>query len=298
MTLIFDNQFLKYLIYIDNYRYFSKMSKKFVILKQKCYTYNMIEIPKKLKDSLKEIGFDFAEQQSIFYLFKNGLSNIADIAKGTNLPRSTIHLAIEQLIERGVLGVTITGKRRMVYIEKPEKLIKSVEHEKSIVNKKMAEIDLILPELRTFFALRGNSEQIDIEHFEGEDGFIETFFRSLDQEKYGEVLRISGATETFTVGRDRLKVYGTLRRKKNIIARMILQDSPMAEEEKKEAKLKLREVRTLPQSIFNTNLHVSIWKNHVSITIWDQGLRSIIITNKSIYEFFKMIFENFWQQAK
>ncbi len=258
----------------------------------------MIEIPKKLKDSLKEIGFDFAEQQSIFYLFKNGFSNIADIAKGTGLPRSTIHLAIEQLVERGVLGTTTIGKRRMVYVEKPEKLKNFIEHEEALVTKKKLEIDLILPELRAFFALRGNSEQIDVEHLEGEDGFVETFFRSLEQEKYGEVLRFSGATETFTVARERLKTYGDLRRKKNITARMIMSDSPLAAEEKKRSKTKLREIRTLPQSLFNPNLNISIWKNHVSITIWDKGLRSVIITNKSIYEFFVTIFENFWQQAQ
>lgn len=257
----------------------------------------MIEIPQKLKGSLKEVGFDFAEQQSIFYLFKNGISNIADIVKGVKLPRSTIHLAIEKLIERGVLATTTLGKRRMVYIEKPERIKKFVEHEQAITAKKMAEVELILPELRTFFALRGSSEQIDIEHLEGEDGFVETFFKSLEQEKNGEVLRFSGATETFTVARERLKSYGILRRKKNITARMIIPESPMANDEKNEAKVKLRETRTLPQSIFNPNTHITIWTNHVSITIWDQGLRSIIITNKSIYEFMKMIFELAWNQA-
>lgn len=274
------------------------MTRKFVILNGLCYTYSMIEIPQKLKDSLKEVGFDFAEQQSIFYLFKHGLSNIADIVKGVALPRSTIHLAVEKLIERGVLATTTLGKRRMVYIEKPEKIKKFVEHEQSITNKKMAEVELILPELRTFFALRGNSEQIDIQHLEGEDGFVETFFKSLEQDKNGEVLRFSGATETFTVARDRLKGYGVLRRKKNINARMIIPESPMAEDEKNEARVKLRETRILPASIFNPNLHITIWPNHVSITIWDQGLHSIVITNKSISEFMKMMFEIAWMQAK
>ena len=257
----------------------------------------MIEIPQEIKKTLKDIGLDMAEQQVVFYLFKNGLSNIADIASGVKLPRSTIHLAVENLIGKNVLGTTILGKRRMIYIEKPEKIKKFVEHEQIQVNKKMSELESILPELRTFFALRGESENIDIEQLEGEDGFIETFYKSLDQKKGGEVLRIQGDAETFTVARDRLKGYGVARRKKGISARNLMTESPKSQDEINESRLKLRETRILPKSILNPNLHFTIWKNHVSFTIWDQGLHTIIITNKSIYSFMKMMFEIAWAQA-
>ena len=258
----------------------------------------MIDIPIDIRKTLKDIGLDSAEQQVVFYLFKNGLSNIADIALGVKLPRSTVHLAVEHLIERNVLAVTTLGKRRMVYIEKPERIRKFVEHEQAEANKKMAELESILPDLRGFFALRGESEKIDIEELEGEDGFIETFFRSLDQDKGGEVLRMSGDTETFTVARDRLKGYGIARRKKHINARHLIPESPMAEDEILESRVKGRETRILPKTIFNPNLHLSIWKNHVTFTIWDQGLHTVIVTNKSIYDFMKMMFEIAWSGAK
>lgn len=258
----------------------------------------MLEIPQDIKKTLKDIGLDMAEQQVVFYLFKNGLSNIADVAAGVVLPRSTIHLAVENLIEKNVLATTILGKRRMIYIEKPEKIKKFVEYEQTQANKKMTELESILPDLRSFFALRGGNENIDVEHLEGEDGFIQTFFRSLEQDKDGEVLRISGDTETFTVARDRLKGYGVARRKKHISARHIITDSPMAQDEINESNIKLRETRVLPKSVLNPTLHFSIWKNHVAFTIWDEGLHSIIITNKSIYDFMKMMFEISWNQAK
>lgn len=258
----------------------------------------MLEIPQEIKKTLKDIGLDMAQQQVVFYLFKNGVSNIADIASGVKLPRSTVHLAVEHLIQTNVLAVTILGKRRMVYIEKPERIRKFVEHEQLVANKKMSELESILPELRTFFALRGESEKIDIEELEGEDGFVETFFRSLDQDKGGEVLRISGDTENFTVARSRLKGYGVARRKKKINARHIITESPAALDEVFESQVKGRETRIISKSILNPNLHLSIWKNHVTFTIWDQGLHSIIITNKSIYEFMKMMFELAWNSTK
>lgn len=257
----------------------------------------MIEIPQGIKKTLKNIGLDTAEQQVIFHLFKNGVSKIADISYDVKLPRTTIHLAVENLINKKVLGVTIIGKRRMVYIEKPEKIHKIIESEQEKVNKKISELESIMPELRNFFAIRGESEQIDVEYLEGEDGFVEVFFRSLEQDKGGEVLRIQGDTETFTVARDRLKNYGPARRKKGIFARNLMTESPMSQDEIKESQFKLRETRVLPKSILNPNLHFTIWKNHVSFTIWDRGLRSVIITNKSIYNFMKMMFEIVWAQA-
>jgi len=257
----------------------------------------MIEIPQEIKKILKEIGLDMAEQQVVFHLFKNGVSKIADISSSVKLPRTTIHLAVENLIERNVLGVAIVGRRRMIYIEKPEKIRKLVEYEQIQVNKKMAELESIMPELRSFFAIRGEREQIDVEHLEGEDGFVEVFFRSLDQDKGGEILRIHGDTESFTVARDRLKSFGNARRKKGILARNLMTESPLSQDEINESKIKLRETRVLSKSILNPNLHFTIWKNHVSFTVWDQGLRSVIITNKSIYDFMKMMFEIAWAQA-
>ena len=258
----------------------------------------MLEIPQKIKDSLKFIGLDFAEQQAVFYLFQHGLSTIADIALGTKLPRSTIHLAVENLIERGVLGTTASGKRRMIYIENPEKIRKFIEHEELVAKNKLTQFELVLPELRSFFALRGDSEKIDVEHFEGEDGFVQVFYKSLDQEKNGEVLRISGDPERFTVARDQLKEYRDARIKKRIYTRLLMVEAPLVADEKQEALSKFREVRGIAKELLNPNLQVSLWKNSVAMTIWDQGLHSIIITNKSIAAFMKQLFELAWMQAK
>lgn len=258
----------------------------------------MLEIPQSTKQSLKNIGLDSAQIQAVFFLLGHGLSTIADIAVGVKLPRSTIHLAVESLLERGVLGVTASGKRRMFYIENPEKIKKFLEHDQLETQKKLSELELLMPELRGFFALQGDAEKIDVEHLSGEDGFVEVFYRSLDQDKNGEVVRFSGEAEKFTVARERLKGYRELRMKKKITARLLMTDSPQIEFEKQEAKLKFREVRSLPREVFNPNLQISIWTSHVAITVWDQGLYSVIITNKSIAEFMKMMFELAWAQAK
>lgn len=258
----------------------------------------MIQINQEIYQKLKAVGFGTAEQQVIFHLFENGGSTIADIAKSVRLPRATVHLAVETLLKQEVIQTSYSGKRRVVYIEKPEKIRKIIENQQKEVHKKEEILESVLPDLRTLFTLRGEGEKIDIEHFEGESGFVETFWRSLDQEKGGEILRIAGDIETFTVGRQSLKEYGVKRRKKKIFARHIITESPLADDELKEAPLKQRDVRVISKNLIDPKVHVAIWKNHVSFTVWDKDLHTIIITNPSIYTFMKSIFEVLWIQAR
>lgn len=259
----------------------------------------MIKIPKTIKENLKSLGFDRTEQQIIFFFLQaKKASSIADIVKVSGLPRSSIHLSVEKLLERNVLSATRIGKRRAIFLEKPERITEFIEYENQLITQKMKKMQQVLPELRSLFSMSGEVEKIDVEFLEGEDGFVEAFYRSLDQKKGGEVLRFSGPTEHFTKARHRLKEYGEQRRKKDIFSRLLLTESPYSEEEIKEARRKKRETRVLPKEIFNPHTHVSIWNNHVCFTVWDNGLHSIIITNKSIYEFIKTLFELAWNQAK
>lgn len=258
----------------------------------------MLQINQNIYQKLKMVGFDTAEQQVIFHLFQSGGSTVADIAKNVKLPRSTIHLAVETLLKQEIIQASQSGKRRIVYIEKPEKIRKIIENEQKEVHKKQEILESVLPDLRTLFTLRGDGEKIDIEHFEGESGFVETFWRSLEQEKGGEILRIAGDIETFTVGRQNLKQYGVQRRKKKIFAKHIITESPLADDELKEAPLKQRDVRVISKNLIDPKVHVAIWKNHVSFTVWDKDLHTVIITNRSIYTFMKSIFEVLWVQAR
>ncbi len=258
----------------------------------------MLQISQEITQKLKAVGFDTAEQQVIFHLFQNGSSSVANIAKNVKLPRSTIHLAVENLLQQGVIQTSQSGKRRVIYIEKPEKIRKIIEHKQEEIHKKQEILESVLPDLRTLFSLQGKGEKIDIEHFEGESGFVETFWRSLDQEKGGEILRIAGDVETFTVARQHLKEYGVKRRKKKILARHIITESPLADEEIREAPLKQRDVRVISKNLIDPKVHIAIWKNHVSFTVWDTNLQSIIITNPSIYNFMKSVFEVLWIQGR
>ncbi len=250
----------------------------------------MIEIPKDIKTTLSEIGLDRAEIQVYMLLVQKNLLSIQQITTELSLPRSSVHLACENLIAKGVIKVNVTGKRRYFYLDQPKSIENFIIHKENQLKSEKLAIDSILPKLSAIHAVSNESESIEIEELHGEDGFVEIFYRSLHQPKDGEVLRFTGKPENFTVGRDRLLTYRKERMKKRIFAKLLQPHSDLAVEEVKDAKLKMREVFILPKELYDPNIQASVWADNVAFTVWDKGLHSIVIKNKSIAEFMKQLF--------
>ncbi len=257
----------------------------------------MLDIPKEIKESLTSIGLDRTEMQVYLLLLQKNMLSVQDITDELKLPRSSVHLACESLLARSVAQVSISGKRRNFYVEHPKAIKNYVFYEENQVSAKKTMIENILPRLTGLYAAVG-SESIEISHLQGEDGFVETFYESLKQSKGGEVLRFGGDPAYFTVARDRLQQYREERMKKKIFARLLQPQSRYSEDEIKEARFKMRDIRFLPKELYSPNIQASTWADKVAITVWDNGLHSVIIENKAIADFMKSMFEIAWQQAK
>lgn len=257
----------------------------------------MIQIPQEIKQVLNDIGLDRAESQVYVILLKKGLLSVGDITKELKLPRSSVHLACENLIVKGVIKVSITGKRRNFYIEHPKDIENFLKQQENSISSKKIALSEILPRLIATYSAEQGSEPIDIEELRGEDGFVEVFYRSLNQSKNSEVLRFGADPIVFTVARERLAEYREQRMKKKIFTRLLLPESEHSKEEIKDARFKMRDVRILPKEIYNPNVQASIWGDNVSLTVWDKGLHSVVIRNKAIAEFAKQMFEIAWNKV-
>lgn len=258
----------------------------------------MLEIPTEIRKTLNNIGLDRAEQQVYMMLLNKNMLAISDLTREVRLPRSSIHLACENLLAKGVIKVLISGKRRNFYIENPKDIRQFIEHKEKEVAIQRISIDSILPKLNALYAVSQESEPIEIEELQGEDGFVEIFYRSLDQDKNGEVLRFAGDPDNFTVAREKLKKYREERMKKKIYTRLLQPESPSSKQEIKEAAFKMRETRILPKEIYNPKVQMSTWGDNTAITVWDKGLHSIIIKNKAISDTVKQLFEIAWKDAR
>ncbi len=258
----------------------------------------MLEIPQEIKKTLTEIGLDRTEIQVYFLLLKKNLLSIQEITNELKLPRSSVHLACESMLNTGVMKISTSGKRRLFYIEGPKAITNFLENKESELQKNKLTLNSILPKLSAIHSASQEIEPIEIEELQGEDGFVETFYRSLDQPKGGEVLRFGADPTSFTIAREKLKKYREDRMKKKIFTKLLLPDSEFSKEEIGEAKFKMRETRILSKDKYSPQVQASIWSDQFSITIWDKGLHSIIIRNKFIALFMKQLFEIAWNNPK
>lgn len=258
----------------------------------------MLEIPQEIKQTFKDIGLDRAESQVCMLLLNKNMLGIAEITNELKLPRSSVHLACEHLLERGVLKVSTTGKRRNFYIEHPKAIKNFLSFEENKIDIKKASLENLIPRLVSLFPRATGAEPIEVEYLQGEDGFVETFYRSLKAPKDSEIVRFGGDPAFFTVARDRLLKYREERMKKKIYVRMLHPKTSSSDEEQKDARFKMREVKFLPKEIFDPSVNVSVWQDKVSITVWDAGLHSSIISNKAFADFMRSLFEVCWMQAK
>jgi len=258
----------------------------------------MIEISEEIKKTLKDIGLDRTETQVYVLLLKEGLLSIQEISNKLKLPRSSIHLACENLLSKGVVKISKTGKRRNFYVEKPKDIENFINYQEDKIQSSKLAISSILSRLTAIHITSKESEPIDIEELEGEDGFVETYYRSLKQPKNSEIIHFGGDPSIFTAGRSRIKKYTEKRMKKKIYSRLLIPNYEFSKHELKEARFKMRDVRILKKEIFDPKINASIWQDHISITVWDKGLHSVIIRNKAIADFMKQLFEIAWSQAK
>lgn len=257
----------------------------------------MIEINKDIKDSLKQVGLDLAEQQVVMYLLANNMKTIQDITNELRLPRSSVQLACENLFERGVLRIDMLGKRRQFYIDQAKDIENYVlfDENKLLSNKQV--LKKILPKLSNIQIKNHGVEPIVVQELSGENGLVEVFYRSLEQKIGGEVLRFGGDPEKFTVAREKLKEYREKRTKKKIFTRLLIPDSQYTSNEAKDARFKMRDVRFLSKETYNPEIHASVFDEHFTITVWDKGLHSVIIKNQKFANFMKQLFEIAWSKA-
>lgn len=258
----------------------------------------MLDIPKEINETLKTIGLDRAESQVYFSLLKRGIMGIQEITDEIKLPRSSVHLACENLFKKNVLKMSVVGKRRGFYVEKPKDIENYIKYEENIINRNKSSINAIIPKLNTIYAFSQNIEPIEVEELQGEDGFVETYYRSLNQPINSEILRIGGDTRLFIVQKEKLKDYTEKRKKKKIYTKLLLPDYDLSIDEQKDARFKMRDVHILNKEIFDPKVQMSIWQENTAFTVWDKGYYTIIIKNKAISETLKQLYMIAWGQGK
>lgn len=239
---------------------------------------------KEISRSLVEYGFSENEAAIYLFLLKNLEASVFEIAKETNIPRTTVYKTLESIKKQGF--VSQLRKNNVAYFtpESPNRLMHLLKRKKEIVGE-------LLPQIQAI-----SSRAIDAP--------IAKLYTGLDGIKTGledilETLKDTGGRQIFATSQPDLLKYLPryfpswlkIREDMGVFTKLIL---PQGAKDYLETN-DLREVRYLPED-FPFDSSVTIYGNKIAFFyVQKEDSYCVILESRSITEMFKQFFLFSWE---
>ncbi|QQR83680.1 HTH domain-containing protein [Candidatus Peregrinibacteria bacterium] len=248
-------------------------------------------------NQLIPFGCNTSETEIYIQSLQMGPASVQDIARKLKRNRVTVHSAIEQLIEKGLLFETRQGRKRLIVAEEPSILFRLLQKKKNELKLMEANLNYVTQILETVQAEDKGRPTIKL--YEGLDGFKKMLEESLDNKS--NKVYVFTYVDTFSklIGADYLEDYFGRRAQKNITTQLIFPPCSFAKKVNQKATEYKIEVRLLPPELAWKSGFFS-WDNKVALMSYTEGkLTCTIIENRDIAYFFqKVLLEIIWHQAK
>lgn len=244
-----------------------------------------------LENNLKQIGLEEKEAKVYLAALELGPTSIQNLAKKSNIKRSTVYEMIKNLKKSGLLSETTKGKRKLIIASDPENLKRSLKTKEQLLNE-------IMPELKSI----NNTDHIKpkITFYEGKDGF-QKIYRDTLNTKEKIIYAIAPAKLIVDiVGEDFSNKYVEDRAKKNIRTKLIHITSNMAEYkylDPKSFEPLLRDVRFTPADLIFNNAIV-IFGNSVAILSNKKEGFAFVVESPDYAQSMKMFYDLLWNISK
>ncbi len=270
-------------------------------------SFNFSEDYSKFSPLLNNIGVTKSEFNIYLNLLSTGPCTKTELANSFKIPRTTIFINIQKLLEKGLVTEIIKNNTKIIEAENPTKLHSLLLRKKIELDEnanKLKKSDQDLPELikaiNSGILQTSSDNQIKVKHFLGSSGFREIPKRALENVGSDkEMLFISNIQDWRKVyPREYGRKYLLPERKRaDIFLRILAVNNIEGHEYKKEDKNSQRETRILPeQYTFNPSIIIS--PKEISMFTVRKPYSAIVIENKDMAHFFKNIFENLWEISK
>jgi len=239
-----------------------------------------------IKPTLKQFGLKNKEIDVYLATLELGISSASQISKKADIIRTTIYDIMSNLMQKGLIGQTQKGKKRLFYAEEPEKL-------KKLLQEKEEQLKEILPILKSLYSTAGTKPKI--RYYEGKEGLKEVYRDTLNYT--GELVGYVSENILNLLGKNFTDEYIAKRKKSKIFARVLGPDSPDVISYKKFDKESLRMTRLISKNKFPFSIEMNIYGNKVAFISFKEEM-GIIIESNEIAKNQKLLFELAWQGAK
>lgn len=244
-----------------------------------------------LTTRLEQLGLTRKHASVYIALLELGGGTALEIAKKTQIKRTTIYNLLPELIGMGIITKTKIKKKTIYLAESPRNLVLNAEH-------KVDKAKELLPELEAIYNLFPYKPRITF--YEGEAGMKIIYEDTLNSLKSGDVLLSFTGLEDFTtlMPKEYYRDYVARRIAQKIFLRVIVPDSQMARAWQKEARKTLREVKIISGTHYAFDGDIEIYKNKVAIISYKENFIGIIVESKEIANMLRTAFTLMWEEIK
>jgi sugar-specific transcriptional regulator TrmB len=234
---------------------------------------------------LEEIGLTNAEIKVYLALLELGTSNAGPILDRTGMQNSVVHLALNRLIEKGIVSYVKEGRRKQYQAANPKHLIE-------YMNEKKERLEGVLPQLLAIEATAKEKPEVII--FRGIRGIKELLYELL--EAGGSEHHTFGSTKKSLMMGDAWWVAYHKKRAKKGIKAMLLFNESLAYW-KAEVKYPKSEVRYTKEG-FEPLTETIIRNDKIGLIIWSDKPIGMLIHQKEAAESYDKFFQMMWKSAK
>jgi|TARA_B100002003_G_C14027449_1_gene495333 sugar-specific transcriptional regulator TrmB len=235
--------------------------------------------------SLEELGFTNAEIKIYLALLELGVSTAGPLIKKTHLQNSVVHLTLTRLVEKGIISFVKKAKVKNYQSNDPKNLLK-------ILDEKRVKIENLIPQLSS---IQQNKNYQEAEIFEGYRGLLNMHYEFIKEAKKGEeYLFFAFHTSNPDNAEQVYNFYRDFEKERKKIGLDVKGISP---EDIKE-KFKGRDTKKVLFVDFPIVANISVFRDKVMFTMWEDDKLSILVTSKQLAESFRKYFYSVWRKYR
>lgn len=145
--------------------------------------------------------FGLSEGEGVLYLklLEIGPSTVLKLSKQCKIKRSTVHVKIEELLQKGLVTESRQGGRRLIVAESPDRLEGILEHRKNELLKLEQHLPKFIQRIhqRTEIANNGGEYDVAVRYYEGEEAVKGVYKEFLKTEKLLTFVNLDKVLNTF-----------------------------------------------------------------------------------------------------
>lgn len=235
---------------------------------------------KDIQPILQSLGLMDSEIKTYRAAFEHGSGTVIDLAKKTKLSRQAVYVAINALIDRGLLTSSLHGKKRFFAAEHPEKLLAYAQRKNREMQSQIQDLERIVPQLE----LQMGGEKPVVRVYEGKEG-LKAFIEDVKSTECKEAVEMADADALYNV--------------------LSPEDLRAMRTELKRRKLRVRGLYTgkLGENITNVNRHIlplqysgfksniGVFGNKIHLISFEGKMHSILIECEPLAKTLTMLFD-------